>query len=165
MLSSLSTPHPVKPALISPKLPQPVIDYPFETTKAAVDLIVSRTVRTHPNCKIFLSHAGGTLPFLLGRPATVMPYLDAEATAEDFMEDAKSLYYDTAMAGSENVLLVLEKWAKPGHVLYGSDFPYAGPGIIGYHTDGLDGYEFEREGLRREINRGDAEKLFPKLAK
>jgi 6-methylsalicylate decarboxylase len=157
--------HPVNTNQISPSLPQPVIDYPFETTKAAVDLIVSRTARTHPNVKIILSHAGGTLPYLLGRPATVMPFLNKEHTVEDFIEDARNFYYDTAVAGSENVLLVLEKFAKPGHIFYGSDYPYAGPGIITYHTDGLDGYPFGKKTLLQDINRNNALALFPRLAK
>jgi len=156
--------HPVDTNLIRPGVPQPVIDYPFETTKAAVDLIVSGTVRRCPNVKIVLSHAGGTLPYLVGRPATVMPYLDKAFTVEDFLEDARNFYYDTAVAGSENVLMVIEKFAKPGHVLYGSDYPYAGPSIITYHTDGLDKFPFQSKMLLQDINRNNALKLFPRLA-
>ncbi|KAF2671831.1 amidohydrolase 2 [Microthyrium microscopicum] len=156
--------HPVDTNLVNPGLPQPVIDYPFETTKAAVDLIASRTVKRCPNVKIILSHAGGTLPYLVGRPATVLPYLDKTWNPEDFIEDASNLYYDTAVAGSKNVLLVIEKFAKPGHVLYGSDYPYAGPGIITYHTDGLDKYPFETKNFLDDVNRNNALKLFPRLA-
>jgi predicted TIM-barrel fold metal-dependent hydrolase len=156
--------HPVDTNLVAPGLPQPVIDYPFETTKAAVDLIASRTVRRCPNVKIILSHAGGTLPYLAGRPATVIPYLDSTWTPEDFLEDASNLYYDTAVAGSKNVLMVIEKFVKPGHILYGSDYPYAGPGIISYHTDGLDNFPFESKTLLEDINCNNALKLFPRLA-
>lgn len=156
--------HPVDTNLVAPGLLQPVIDYPFETTKTAVDLIASRTVRRCPNVKIILSHAGGTLPYLVGRPASMIPYLDSTWTPEDFIEDASNLYYDTALAGSENVLLVIERFAKPGHVLYGSDYPYASPGTITYHTDGLDKFPFQSKTFLEDVNRNNALKLFPRLA-
>jgi predicted TIM-barrel fold metal-dependent hydrolase len=57
--------HPTHPVDITPVnklLAQPIIDYPHETTRTAVDLIVSDTIRTHRNVKIILSHAGGTHP-------------------------------------------------------------------------------------------------------
>ncbi|KIW99852.1 uncharacterized protein Z518_10780 [Rhinocladiella mackenziei CBS 650.93] len=157
--------HPVNTDLISKSLPQPVIDYPFETTKAAVDLLVSRTVRKFPRVKIILSHAGGTLPYLIGRPASVMPYLDQSHTPEDMMEDARNFYYDTAVAGSTNVLTILQDFAKPGHILYGSDYPYAGPGIIDYHTEGLDAFPFKKSGLLEEINYQNAHVMFPRLSR
>ena len=157
--------HPVDTNLVSKSLPQPVIDYPFETTKTAVDLLVSRTMRKFPNVKIILSHAGGTLPYLIGRPASVMPYLDKSHNPEDFIEDARNFYYDTAVAGSTNVLTILQHFAKPGHILYGSDYPYAGPGIIDYHTEGLDAFTFDKTGLLEEINNKNALALFPRLNK
>jgi predicted TIM-barrel fold metal-dependent hydrolase len=54
--------HPVDTSTVNKFLAQPIIDYPHETTRTAVDLIISDTVRTHQNVKIILSHAGGTLP-------------------------------------------------------------------------------------------------------
>ena len=156
--------HLVDTNFISPVLFQPIIDYPFETTKAAVDLIVSKTMRSHPNVKIILSHAGGTLPYLWARPASIMPDIDKNASVEDFMEDVRNFYYDTAVAGSENVLKVIETFATPEHILYGSDYPYATPGIISWHTDGLDKYQFESKTLRSDINWNNALKLFPRLA-
>ena len=94
-----------------------------------------------------------------------MPYLDKSHVPEDLIEDARNFYYDTAVAGSVNVLTVLEKFAKPGHVLYGSDYPYAGPGIIDYHNTGLDGFPFQDKALLQNINRNNALALFPRLAK
>ena len=56
---------------ITPKrimtMPQPVIDYPQATTRAAASLIVSRTITAERKFKIILSHAGGTTPFLIDR--------------------------------------------------------------------------------------------------
>lgn len=43
------------------------MDYPLATTRTAVDLVITKTLATHLNVKIILSHAGGTLPFLAER--------------------------------------------------------------------------------------------------
>jgi hypothetical protein len=77
------------------------------------------------------------------------------------LEDARSFYYDLAVAGSDVHLLVLEQFAKPGHLLYGSDTPYANESIIGFHTRGLDAYKFKNPDLIKQINRDNALALFP----
>jgi len=46
-------------------------DYPHETTRAAMDLIMSNNRRHFPNCQIILSHAGGSLPYLVHRMTMV----------------------------------------------------------------------------------------------
>ncbi|KAJ0418595.1 hypothetical protein BJY00DRAFT_314747 [Aspergillus carlsbadensis] len=152
--------HPVDTNQVS-GLPQPVIRYPFETTQTALDMLHNKTVRNNPNCKIILSHAGGTLPFLLGRPASILAKTEEELDA--FWEDARNFYYDTAVAGSENVLRIMEKFAKPGHLLYGSDTPYANNDIIRFHTSRQDVYPFEDASLAERVNRGNALDLFPRL--
>ncbi|KAL1614836.1 hypothetical protein SLS56_012000 [Neofusicoccum ribis] len=99
--------HPVDTSLVNPALPQPMIDYLHETTRAAVDLITSGTVRNHRNVKIILSHAGGTLPYLALRPAAMLPYvpsaagdLSDTAVTDGLIEDARSFYFDTALSAS-----------------------------------------------------------------
>ncbi|CAM1506020.1 Fc.00g056610.m01.CDS01 [Cosmosporella sp. VM-42] len=152
--------HPVDTSQVS-SLPQPIIRYTFETTTAALDMLHNKTVRDNPNCKIILSHAGGTLPYLIGRPASILPKSKEEL--DQFWDDARSFYFDTAVAGTENVLRVLEKFAKPGHILYGSDAPYAWDSIIEFHTKRLDEYQFEDPNLLQKINRDNLLDLFPRL--
>ncbi|KAJ9144657.1 Amidohydrolase 2 [Pleurostoma richardsiae] len=152
--------HPVDIAQVS-NLPQPIIRYPFETTQTALDMLYNKTVRNNPNCKIILSHAGGTLPFLIGRPASILPKNEQELDA--FWDDARNFYYDTAVAGTENVLKIMETFAKPGHLLYGSDTPYAHNGIIDFHTSRQDKYQFQDPKMHDKINRENALELFPRL--
>ena len=155
--------HAVDTHLVNPSLPQPMIDYPHETTRTALDLIVSNTVRDHPNCKIILSHAGGTLPYLATRAATVLPDagLSSKST-EEVLNEARSFYFDLALSGNEFTLGLLLKFAKPGHIMFGSDFPYAPRKTIDTHTDNLDRYRMS-EGQAFEVNRGNALRLFPRL--
>ncbi|KAI0189069.1 amidohydrolase 2 [Astrocystis sublimbata] len=142
-------------------LPQPIIRYPMETTTTAMDMLVNKTMRNNPNCKVILSHGGGTLPFLIGRPASILP--KSEKELEEFWEDARNFYFDVAVAGTENSLVVLEKFAKPGHILYGSDTPYATDHIINFHTSRLDKYEFKHPDMINQINNKNALELFPRL--
>ncbi|KAI3327493.1 hypothetical protein F4824DRAFT_518321 [Ustulina deusta] len=170
--------HPVDTSLVNSLLAQPMIDYPHETTRTAVDLITSGTVRSHPHVKIILSHAGGTLPYLALRPAAMLPYMrssgdastmgDGLAGQEDlissFMEDARSFYFDTALSASPLQLALLKDFARPEQILFGSDFPYAPTPAI-RHMDGLlDEYERKDADLVQSVSTGSALKLFPRLS-
>ena len=152
----------------SPQLPPPIIDYPHETTRTACDLIISGRKRQFPSCKIILSHAGGTLPFLSWRltvlwSAQFDKLLTKESPRwEQITEDAKSFYFDTALSGSANVLDSLLKWAPRDRVLYGSEFSDA-TDEAEWNDGVLEGYEMDEE-TRKAIYRENALKLFPRLA-
>ncbi|KAF4636552.1 hypothetical protein G7Y89_g1534 [Cudoniella acicularis] len=155
--------HMVDTQLVNPQLPQPMIDYPHETTRAAVDLIVNNRVREYPHCKIILSHAGGTFPYLATRAAEMLPdYGLSTKLAEEFMQDARELYYDLALSGNEYTLGLLTKFAREDHILFGSDFPYAPEKTIRTHTKNFEVFEIG-DMSRYEIDRGNALKLFPRL--
>lgn len=155
--------HLVDTNLVNPALPQPMIDYPHETTRTAVDLIVSNTIRDYPDVKIILSHAGGSLPYLATRAAHLLADTGLSGkTPEDFLEDARTFYFDLALSGNPLTLDFLTKFAKPGHILYGSDFPYAPTKTIDSHVKMLNDYTFNAES-EYEVARGAALKLFPRF--
>ncbi|MCJ1397124.1 hypothetical protein MMC11_000316 [Xylographa trunciseda] len=109
-------------AVQDPLLPRPIIDYPHETTRAAVHLLVSNTVRDHPRVKIILSHGGGTLPLLAPRVAQSM--LGGKDPAE-FMREARGFWLDVAVSACDEATVeTVSRFADTGHVLYGSDFPF-----------------------------------------
>ena len=153
----------------SSQLAQPIIDYPHETTRAACDLIISGRKRQFPSCKIILSHAGGTLPFLAWRLHALCSVLfrgllsQKSPRGEEIMDDAKSFYFDTALSGSANILDTLLRWAPKERVLYGSDSPYA-TAEAEWSDKELEGYEMDPE-TRRAIYRENSLKLFPRLAR
>lgn len=62
--------HPVDTNKVNPRMPQPMIDYPHETTRSAMDMILQGTLSKYADCKIILSHAGGALPYIISRVAT-----------------------------------------------------------------------------------------------
>jgi 6-methylsalicylate decarboxylase len=168
--------HPTSAAdkgLSNPALPQPMIDYPHETTRTACDLITSGTIRDHPNVKIILSHGGGTLPYLALRPAAMLPYvptksglaanLTAPEITEKFLEYARTFYFDSALSASPLQLQLLSQFAKPDHVFFGSDFPYAPTAAIKQMNGLLDAYAGTDAEFTTSLNYGAALKLFPRL--
>ncbi len=151
----------------TPFLPQPLIDYPHESARTASDMVLSGRKRQVRNCAIILSHAGGTLPIISERLVSLsntifVGLLDENSPrGDEILEDLKSFYFDLAISGSANVLDTLLNWAPQDHILYGSDFPFAG-GVEKSSDTALEGYEMT-DGLRRMIYTENALKLFPRL--
>ncbi|KAB8263067.1 hypothetical protein BDV32DRAFT_136141 [Aspergillus pseudonomiae] len=121
--------HPTLPVdtnLVNKMPPHFMIDYPHETTGTAVDLITTDTLRKYSNCKIILSHGGGSLPWLARRPAIMLKDLNLSTmTPEHFIENARIFYHDLALTDSLFALPLLQRFAPSDHILFGSDFPYA----------------------------------------
>lgn len=156
--------HPTDTNLVNKMLPQPMIDYPHETTRTAVDLITTDTIRKYRNCKVILSHGGGNLPWLARRPAVMLPDLGlSKMTAEHFVENARMFYFDLALTDAKTQLPLLQEFAPPGHILFGSDFPYAPEATVRHFSGELSKAKLSEQD-RKDIDRQSALKLFPRLA-
>ncbi|KAI0876620.1 amidohydrolase family protein [Hypoxylon argillaceum] len=146
-------------------LPPPIVDFPHETTKTAVNLITSDTVKNNPNCKIILSHGGGTLPFVATRVANLAADIGLVAkTADEFMEEAKSFYFDLALTCYEDPVTLLTSFARENHLLWGSDFPFAREMTIENQILCLESLTTAPE-TRESIMKGAAVRLFPRFGK
>ncbi|MFI9381664.1 amidohydrolase family protein [Kutzneria sp. NPDC052558] len=137
-----------------------VVDFPADTTRTAVDLAVNGVLRRHQQVRIILSHAGGFLPYAAQRFATGIPMLGSPLAAEDIMADFKRFYFDTALSTGHDTLKLLTGFAAPGHVLYGSDWPYSAGAGSAYFNGLLDTADLDLDA----VNRGNAEALFPRFA-
>lgn len=119
----------VTPKFIASTLAQPVVDYPIATTRTAVDLVMTQTMRRCPDVDIILSHAGGAIPFVAGRAigSLALPEI-ANAVGYNIVQarqDFGRFYYDIALSTSPAQLHGLLDFADASHILFGSDFPYA----------------------------------------
>ncbi|PSR87230.1 hypothetical protein BD289DRAFT_367419 [Coniella lustricola] len=113
-------------------LPQPILDYPLATTRAAIDLVISGTVHACPAVDFILSHAGGALPFVGTRAlgSLMMPGLAARFPVNVLQarSDVGRFYYDIALSSTPAQLNGLLDFVGKGgeeRVLFGSDYPYA----------------------------------------
>jgi predicted TIM-barrel fold metal-dependent hydrolase len=155
--------HPsVLPGPAVPGVPPFAADFLLDTTRAAYRLVQSGAVRRHANLKIILSHAGGFVPYASHR---LMAALLAEGgrSPADLLENLQSFYFDTALSGSPAALPSLLAFAKPGHVLFGSDWPYAPTMAVSYFTGQLDAYAALDANGHAAIDRTSAMALFPQF--
>lgn len=158
--------HSVDTTLIHPALPQPVLDYPHESCKTAMSLILSGRKEYCKDIKFILSHAGGTLPTLLQRAAHLIPGLPSTVYAdppsgEYIVEQARSFYYDLALSTTPGVLKVLLDMVPTEQVLFGSDFPYADERSILAFAEELEKAELNDE-QRKKIYYENAARLVPR---
>lgn len=145
------------------KLPNPAFDWPHETGRTAMDLILHRRLQQFPDVKIILSHGGGTLAMLVKRATMIaLPEFGGAMSAEDIIQQAKRFYFDLALSGSDEMFPLIFGFAEKDHLLFGSDFPHATVPFSQMFTKFIDNYEVDEE-KRKEIYHGAAEKLFPRL--
>lgn len=152
------------------ELPGPVIDgiAPFavdfllDTTRAAYLLVRNGICRTYPNIKFILSHAGGFVPYASHRMA-VSIMGDTGRTPSDSLDDFAGFYFDTALSSSAAALPSLLAFAEPGHVTFGSDWPFAPVAAGKLFAAGLETYSGLRPDARAAIERNTALTLFPRL--
>jgi predicted TIM-barrel fold metal-dependent hydrolase len=75
---------------------------------------------------LILSHAGGFLPYAAARFAQLLHAVNPKRTAEALTSDMQAFYFDTALSTPTGLPSLLA-FAAPGHILFGSDYPYAPP--------------------------------------
>jgi predicted TIM-barrel fold metal-dependent hydrolase len=146
------------------KLPGALVEFVFDTTRAAVNLIYSGTMERYPDLRIILSHAGGTIPFVAWRLTLgkLVPSLDAKAP-QGAIAYLKRFYYDTALSASPYALSALNALVDPSHILFGSDFPFL-PAARGVQSaKDTDTYVSNDAAVRMAVARDNAIALFPRL--
>jgi predicted TIM-barrel fold metal-dependent hydrolase len=107
-------------------LPDALLDYPVDTSRAIAKLHYSNTFARTPDVKYLFPHAGGTVPFVASRfgivdEMNVIPGAEERGT---FAETITRLHWDTASAFSDPVLHMLRSVAGLDNVVFGTDYPY-----------------------------------------
>ena len=140
-------------------------DFCLDTTRAAISLVANGVPRRYPQLKMILAHAGGFVPYAAYRISSLSNVINPNVDSHAMLEDLSSFYFDTALSGSPTVLPSLLPFAKPAHVLFGSDWPYSPNRTVGFFTSNLDEYQGLDTAGHAALNRKSAEALFPRLAK
>jgi predicted TIM-barrel fold metal-dependent hydrolase len=147
-------------SIIPGVLPQ-VVEYPFDTTRAIVSLLVSGTLARLTNIRWIFSHGGGATPMLAGRISEILgeqPAL-AERIPQGVMHELEKLYYDTASATSPSSMAALLNLVPSRQVLFGTDYPFLKPATA---IGGLAQIQLSASD-REAIERLNAEALLPRL--
>jgi aminocarboxymuconate-semialdehyde decarboxylase len=145
-------------------LPDNLIDFTADTTRAVAQMLYSNRFARTPNVQYIFAHAGGTIPYLAGRFAiidemNVIPGGEVRGTAAATL---RRLHWDTALSFSEPVLNMLKEVVGLDQVLFGTDHPYLRRDIAVRSARNM-----RQTALlapeRQAILCGNAEQLFPRL--
>lgn len=129
------------------------IEYPFETTRVAANLIYNGVMARYPRIRWILAHAGGALPYLSVRLRLME---ESDKNQPPFIERVpdgvgpylKRFYFDVAIAGGAAPMAALTEMADPSHIMYGSDWPYLERSFVSDQLESLVGLpQFQGERL------------------
>lgn len=154
--------HPTSPACwecTSLDFPRPMIEFPFDTTRAVTNMLLRGTFARYPQIRWIIPHAGGTLPFLASRIAGIGSLVGANDPSA-IVAQLRRLHYD--LAGSANPLVVatLLAFVDRAQVLYGSDWPFTPEPNVAV---GVDWVADNDQVTPAELSAA-ARRLFPRLA-
>ncbi|MGE3646659.1 MAG: amidohydrolase family protein [Beijerinckiaceae bacterium] len=142
-------------------LPQ-VIEFPFDTTRAIVSLIVNGCIAKYPDIRFIFSHAGGATPMLAARIDRILQRRPDRQ--EKFPQGARaamqSLYFDVASSSSPGAIAALRELMPVSQILYGSDAPFVTPDD---ELAELDHAAFTAE-ERSSLEDANPKKLLPRFA-
>lgn len=161
------------PAEPVPGIPTFTADFLLDTTRTAISLILSGALKKYDGIKFILAHAGGFVPYIAYRIlltsmsqssklAQAFAVVDQKHQIPRLLAPLRQFYYDVALSSTPAALPSLFEVADPTHVLYGSDFPFAPSVAVGFMARQYEQMPID-PALRHGIDRGNAEKLFPRL--
>src|SRR6267142_4697467 len=149
------------------ELPWPgfMMEYVFDTTRAAVNLAFSGAVERFPRIRFVLAHAGGLMPYFAWR-LSISPMIDKrleQLSPADIYARLGRFWYDNALSPTAETLACVERLAPAGQIVFGSDWPFANARVI---SEAVKTYEAVplSEAQREAIDRGNALSLFPQWA-
>jgi 6-methylsalicylate decarboxylase len=121
--------HPTVPGCCTNLLPDlnpPLVEYPFDTTRAIMSLVFSGTVTRCPDLKLIFAHGGGTVPMLAHRVANLVTVRKdlAARLPNGAIAEFQKLYFDIVSATNPPAMAALMKLATAAQLLFGTDIPY-----------------------------------------
>jgi predicted TIM-barrel fold metal-dependent hydrolase len=145
-----------------PRVANQMLEYPTDTTRTIVSLVVSEAATKYSDIRFIFSHAGGTMTAIAGR------FLGAEMTAANLAGQPKPnsrlyhlrrFYYDTAGSANPVNMQALKTLVPTSQILFGTDAPFVdgGPQVQGMQAAGFSADEL------RGVERENALQLIPRL--
>jgi 6-methylsalicylate decarboxylase len=144
---------------LQPGVADSTVEYDFDIARAVVSYLKSDSFRRYPNIRFIFPHSGGTLPVLANRVSEAIPEKRSEKAAAEIIDEVRHVYFDVAHATYPAPLAAITKLIPTSQILFGSDYP-----IVPYPVteSPLDRFGFSASDLKA-IDRGNAERLFPRL--
>lgn len=140
-----------------------VYEFPFDTTRAVMDLIYSGKMARYPQIRWIVAHAGGTIPFLAYRLSIASEWRGITQAPEEVLSSLRTLYYELALSTSPAVFQALQELAGPSHVLFGTDFPIRPEQGVAQSLEQFSRYPGFQANEQRLIGAETAQALFPRF--
>ena len=155
--------HPLRPdccAALVPEVSEAIIEYGTDTTRTIASLVFSGTAARCPDIRFLFSHAGGTMPFLIGRFVGLARQPQFAARLPNgLLHELQRFYYDLAQAANPGATASLMKLVKISQVLFGTDYPYS---TAAEHVEGLAACGFSADDMRA-IYYDNAARILPRV--
>lgn len=102
-----------------------LVGFVFDTSLAALRLVLSGIVAENPGLTVVLPHCGGTLPYLAGRidASHEKPYSLGRRLDPPPSEQLRGFYTDTVSQDADTLAFAGRFFAE-GHLLFASDYPF-----------------------------------------
>lgn len=156
--------HPTGPNCcrdLIPNVPYVFTELPHDTTRAVTSLLFSGSFGRFRDIRFIFSHAGGTLPMVVGRisrqSAQMKVLTDKLPNGVEY--ELQKLYYEIAGSANPPAMAALMKLVPTSQILFGSDYPW---GRIDVTAGGLSGLALSASDLEA-IGRDNAIALLPRL--
>jgi len=101
------------------------VGFPLETTLTAAKLILEGVLDKLPNLKIVLSHAGGALPYLIGRIDQAYESFDLKSNAPKTPSKYLDQIYIDTICFRNDTLAFASQVMGSDHLVFGTDEPFA----------------------------------------
>lgn len=136
-------------------------EFDFDITRCCTSILANGIFHRFPNVKCIIPHSGGTMPMIAGRIQDRYPTDDKhkEFIPNGVIAELQKFYFDIAHASFPWPMAAMTKFAKPDHILFGTDYPFE---PIESTANQIPGLGFSPE-FWKAVDRDNAEKLFPRF--
>jgi 6-methylsalicylate decarboxylase len=138
------------------------VEFDFDTTRTIGSLLYNGVLAQMPDIRFIVNHSGAAVPVLAGRMKDQVRGEQGKAIPggpAGAWEELRKLSYECAHATFQAPIAAVTKFAPPSQLLFGTDYP-----VWPYETTTslIPDLNLPPD-LERAMDRGNAERLFPRL--
>jgi predicted TIM-barrel fold metal-dependent hydrolase len=143
--------------------PRPMLEFPFDTTRAVVNLILNGTLRRRPHIRVLVPHVGAALPVLADRVQAFTAAFARDGEPIDVHSELRAMWFDIASEPFPNALAGLLRLVGPERIVYGSDLPFAPQALVERTTERLMETDLLDDSSLDAVVRSNALALVPRM--
>jgi predicted TIM-barrel fold metal-dependent hydrolase len=158
--------HPVAPPnwrLVSLDRPRPMLEYIFDSARAASNLVLRGVLTRYPNINWIFSHSGGALPVLTERIQLFRDMLMGAEAGPPVSAQLGELWYDIAGTPFPAAVPALVRAFGDRRVLYGGDYCWTPADGVLAQVASIDAAPPPAGADWRTLTTRNAERLLPQL--